>query len=124
MSAMSSTTAKPRPLLRINQKAQLVPAEQFEQWYGLAIQTPGLTKDELTVLSAVVGYYRLLAHRGYALFPSFEEMAQSSGARPIDISGAIKHLVELCLVAVRPGRGAWRNQYLPALPKRVAASLA
>jgi hypothetical protein len=42
----------------------------------------------------------------------------------IDITGAIKHLVELCLVAVRPGAGARRNEYLLCLPRRVVAVMA
>jgi hypothetical protein len=46
-----------------------------------------------------------------------------AGVRSIDVTGAIKHLVSLCLVAVQPGSGARRNEYLLCLPKRVVASL-
>ncbi len=121
---MSTVLAKPPRPLRLNQRAELVPAAQHARWYGLAIQTPGLTKAEFTVLSAVATYYRLLDQRGYASSPTIEDMALSIGARPIDITSAIEHLISPCLVAVRPGSGRWPNQYLPALPKRMAASLA
>jgi hypothetical protein len=120
---MSTTTAKrPRPL-RLNQKAALVPEAQFQSWYDQAIQVPSLTKDELAVLSAVVEYYRLLDQRGYARPPTIEMMAQSAQVRSIDITSAINHLTELGLVAVKPGAGARRNEYLLALPRRVAKSM-
>ena len=71
-----------------------------------------------------MGYYRLLDQRGYASFPSIEQMAQSAQARSIDITSAIRHLVELGLVGVVRGSGARRNEYLLALPKRTIAAMA
>jgi DNA-binding transcriptional regulator YhcF (GntR family) len=78
----------------------------------------------LAVLLAVAEYYRLLHERGYASLPSIEQMAQSAQVRGIDISDAIKHLIGLGLVAVKPGAGARRNEYLMCLPKRLVAALA
>ena len=67
--------------------------------------------------------YRLLHERGYARPPTIEMMAQSAQVRSIDITNAIRHLIGLVLLAVKPGAGAGRNEYLMCLPKRVAASL-
>ena len=81
-----TTAAKPRPPLRLNQRAQLVPPAQFAEWHQHASHTAGLTKVELAVLSAVAEYYRLLDQRGYASFPSIEEMAESAKVRSIDVA--------------------------------------
>jgi hypothetical protein len=86
---MSSTAAKPPRPIKLNQRALLIPAAQYQAWYDQAIQVPSLTKDELAVLSAVVEYYRLLDQRGHASFPSIEQMAQSARVRSIDVTGAI-----------------------------------
>ena len=32
-------------------------------------------------------------------------------------------LISLGLIAVKPGRGNWANEYLPALPRKVIASM-
>jgi hypothetical protein len=117
-----STTAKPR-LMRMNQKAVLVPVAQFARWYTIASATAGLSELDRAMLDVIAGYYRELGERGVASFPSIKAMAQSSGARTIDVSGAIRNLVGLALIAVRPGSGPRRNVYLPALPKRIAASM-
>jgi DNA-binding MarR family transcriptional regulator len=69
-------------------------------------------------------HYRLLAERGNASSPTIEEMAESARVRSIDITGAIKNLVGLALIAVKPGSGRHRNRYLLALPKRLVASMA
>jgi hypothetical protein len=39
-------------------------------------------------------------------------MADSGRVRSIDISGAIKNLVGLGLIAVKPGSGRYANEYL------------
>ena len=121
--AMSSTTAKPPKPLRMNQKAVLMPVAQFAAWYTIASATAGLTDLDRAVLEAIAGYYRRLQAEGFASFPSIERMALDCGTRTIDISGAIKNLIGLALIAVRPGSGPRRNEYLLALPKRVAASM-
>ena len=120
---MSSTTAKPPRPMRMNQKAMLVPVESFARWHEIASATAGLTDLDRQVLEAIAGYYRRLQAEGFASFPSIERMALDCGTRTIDISGAIKNLIGLALIAVRPGSGPRRNVYLPALPKRIAASM-
>jgi hypothetical protein len=121
---MNTTAAKPpRPLLRLNQRATLLPPAQFAEWHELASATAGLTDLDRQVLDVIAGYYRRLQAEGFASFPSIEQMALSSGVRPIDITGAIKRLVSLALLAVRPGSGRWRNEYLMCLPKRVIAEM-
>ena len=67
---------------------------------------------------------RPLKAEGFAGSLSIERMAQSIGARTIDVSAAIKRLVEFGLVAIKPGAGGRANTYLPALPKRNTASMA
>jgi hypothetical protein len=121
---MTATPAKPPRPLRLNQRAALIPTAQFARWHELAIQTVGLTKTEVAILDIVAGYYRLLYERGYASSPTIEAMADSANVRSIDITGAIKRLVELGLVAVQPGSGRSRNEYRLCLPRRVAASMA
>jgi hypothetical protein len=116
------TADKPRPL-RLNQWAQLVPEAHFARWHEIASATAGLSELDRQVLGAIVAYYRLLDQRGYASFPSIEMMAQSAQVRSIDVTGAIKNLVGLALLAVKPGAGARRNEYLMCLPKRVVAVL-
>jgi hypothetical protein len=39
------------------------------------------------------------------------------------VKWGVNHLVELGLLAVQPGGGQRPNHYLPALPRRVAASI-
>jgi hypothetical protein len=118
-----TTIAKPRPL-RMNQKAVLIPEAQYQAWYDQAVLTSGLTELDRQILDAIVGYYRLLHERGYASFPSIEQMAKSAQVRSIDVTNAIRNLVGLALLAVRPGSGARRNEYLLCLPKRTVAAMA
>jgi hypothetical protein len=120
---MNTTLAKlPKPL-RMNQKAVLIPAAQYARWHEIASATAGLSELDRQILDATVGYYRLLHERGYASFPSIEQMAKSAQVRSIDVTTAIKSLVGLALLAVKPGAGARRNEYLMCLPRRVAAAL-
>ncbi len=97
--------------------------EQFAAWHTIASATAGLSELDRQILDVIAGYYRRLRAEGFASFPTIEMMAKSSGARSIDISGAIRRLVGLALIAVRPGSGRYANEYLLCLPKRVAASL-
>jgi len=120
---MNDAAAKSPKPLRMNQRAMLIPEARFTEWHRIASATAGLSELDHQVLDAIMGYYRLLDQRGQASVPSIEMMAKSSGVRPIDITSAIRHLIELCLIAVRPGSGARRNEYLSCLPKRVVASM-
>jgi hypothetical protein len=43
--------------------------------------------------------------------------------RSIDITSAIRNLVGLALLAVKPGSGARCNEYLLCLPRRLVAAL-
>ncbi len=64
---MSSTaTAKPRPLLRLNQKAELVPPAQFARWHEIASATAGLSRLELAILGAIAEHCRRLHVDGFA----------------------------------------------------------
>jgi hypothetical protein len=117
-----TTIAKPRPM-RMNQRAVLIPAAQYHTWYDQAVLTSGLSELDRAVLDAVVTYYRLLEQRGHASVPSIKMMARSTGTRSIDITGAIRNLVGLALLAVKPGAGARRNEYLMCLPRRISASM-
>jgi hypothetical protein len=88
------------------------------------VLTSGLTDLDRQVLDIIAEYYRLLHERGCASVPSIKTMARSTGTRSIDITSAIKHLVGLALLAVKPGAGARRNEYMLCLPKRVVAVMA
>jgi hypothetical protein len=119
---MNNTAKPPRPM-RMNQRAMLIPEAQFAESYRIASATAGLSELDRQILDAIVEYYRQLAQRGYASFPSIEMMAKSAQVRSIDITSAIRNLVGLALLAVKPGSGARRNEYLLCLPKRVAKSM-
>jgi hypothetical protein len=121
---MNTTTAKPPRPMRMNQRAQLIPEARYQAWYDLAIQTAGLTDLGRAVLWAIAGYYRRLAERGHAGLLSYERLADTAGRGDVQcIKAAVRHLVELGLIAVNPGSGPCANEYLPALPRRIAASL-
>ena len=103
--------------VRFNQKAHLITEARYQAWYDLAIQTAGLTDLEQAILAAVVAYYQRLAERGYAGLLSYERVADATGWPDVEsIKAAVRHLVELGLVAVLPGSGPRANEYLPALP--------
>ena len=121
---MSTTTAKPPRPMRLNRtKADLIPEARFAEWHRIASAAAGLSELDHQVLDVIASYYQLLDQRGYASFPSIEKMAQSSHKRSMDVTTAIKHPVELCLIAVRPGSGRWPNEYLMCLPRKLIASL-
>jgi hypothetical protein len=52
---MSDETARPRPLLRLNQKAQLVPAAQVARWHEIASATAGLNELDHQVTRSGAG---------------------------------------------------------------------
>jgi len=110
--------------MRMNQRTMLIPEAQFAESYRIASATAGLSELDRQILDAIVEYYRQLAQRGYASFPSIEMMAKSAQVRSIDITSAIRNLVGLALLAVKPGSGARRNEYLLCLPKRTVAAMA
>jgi hypothetical protein len=125
MSAMRATTAAkpPRPMRLNRPKAELVPVAQFARWHELASATPGLSGLELALLSAIAGYHRQLQEKGDTGSLSLLRLAEANRTEPIYVSTAVKNLISLGLIAVLPGRGNWASTYLPALPKRVVASM-
>jgi hypothetical protein len=118
-----TTTAKPRPMKLNRPKAELVPVAQFQAWYDRAILMPGLSGLELALLSAIAEYHRQLRDRGHARSLSLLRLAEANRTEPIYVSAAVKNLISLGLIAVKPGRGNWANEYLPALPRRIAKSM-
>src|SRR5258707_6103522 len=119
----TTTTAKPPKPLRLNQKAELVPAASFAEWHRCASATAGLSKLELAILDIVAEHYRRLHVDGFAGSLSFMRLADANDTDPKYIQAAVRHLIELGLIGVRPGGGHRANTYLPALPKRVIATL-
>jgi hypothetical protein len=85
MSDMNRTTAKPRPVLRLNQRAQLVPAAQFARWHEPASATPGLSRLELAILDGLARHHRRLCVEGFAGRLSIERMAFDLSAVPRDV---------------------------------------
>jgi hypothetical protein len=85
--------------------------------------TPGLNVIERGVLDAIAEWYRRLQAWNFGGSLSYRRMAESIGADPVPVRWAIDRLVERGLVGVKPGNGARANTYLPALPRRIAASL-
>lgn len=55
-------------------------------------------------------WHRRLHAEGFARSLTLEKLSNATGARTIDIGGAIKHLVGLGLIGVKPGSG-----YVPGM---------
>lgn len=53
---------------------------------------------------------------------SYNRLGHRLDTDPVNVRWAVDRLVELGLVGVERGSGARANEYLPALPKRLAAS--
>jgi hypothetical protein len=118
------SAAKPPKPMRMNQKAQLVPAAQYAEWHRLASATPGLSGVELAILDVVAEHYRRIAAEGFAGRITIEKMAAHIGVETLTIQSSIAGLVGRCLLAVQPGSGARPHTYLLALPKKLAVPLA
>jgi hypothetical protein len=118
-----STIAKPPKPMRLNQRAQLVPAASFARWHEIASATAGLSALDLAILDILAEHYRRLQVKGFAGSVTIEKMAAHVGVETLSIRSSIKHLIELCLLGVKPGGGQRPHEYLPALPRCLAASL-
>jgi hypothetical protein len=116
---MNTGATKLKPLRR-GHGAVLIPVERVDAWYALASATPGMNDVERGVLSAIAEHFRRL-HAGMRL--SYDRIAHHLDVDSVQVKWAVYRLVELGLVAVQPGAGPVPNEYLPALPKRLAASL-
>jgi hypothetical protein len=54
---------------------------------------------------------------------SYQRIAQRLDTDALNVRWAVDRLVGLALIAVKPGAGGHANTYLPALARRVAASM-
>jgi hypothetical protein len=61
--------------------------------------------------------------RGYAVPLTYGRLGESTGARAIDISAAIRRLISARVLAVQPGGDGRASMYLPALPRDTAERL-
>jgi hypothetical protein len=114
------SAAKPPKPLRLNQKAEIVPAAQFARWHELASATAGLSELDREILDLIAERYRQIHTQGFAGRLRIEWMAAHVGAEPMSIRLSLAHLVELAVLGIKPGSGRRPHQYLLALPKRIA----
>jgi hypothetical protein len=122
MSTMTAALAKPHPLRRAV-GAVVIPADRYEEWYSLAIATPGLKEQEAGVLRVLYEHYRQLHQRGYGMQLSRDNIAGLVGIETEHVRWATHVLVEKGLIGV-VRRGAGRSHaYFMTLPKRLAAAL-
>jgi hypothetical protein len=112
-----------RPLRRAV-GAVVIPADRFERWHTLAIQTECLDAVELGVLAAICDHFRHFQERGCGMTLSYDRMAYRLDVNHVRVRWAVTHLVELGLVGVERGGNGRANEYRMALPRRVAKSLA
>jgi hypothetical protein len=82
----------------------------------------GLTSTDRAILDIVLEHHRQLQTTGHADRVTVERMAARIGVEPVSILSSIKHLIGLCLLGMKPGSGQWPNEYLLALPRRLAAA--
>jgi DNA-binding MarR family transcriptional regulator len=119
---MPATATKPRPLRRAHDAVPVDPA-QYEEWYSLAIATPGLKEREAGVLRVLYEHYRQLHQRGYGMQLSRDAIARHLDIESEHVRGAMHVLVEEGLVAIQR-RGAGRSHlYVMTLPRKLAAAL-
>jgi hypothetical protein len=119
-----STIANPQKRPRIASGAVLVPTTRFQEWHDRAVLMPGLNDVERGVLGAIAESYRQLEQRGYEMVLSRDRLAHRLDVGPVRVRWAIDRLLELGLLAIQSGAGGRANVYLPALPRKIAASMA
>jgi hypothetical protein len=108
---MTAAAKPPRPL-RLNQRAQLVPAASFARWHEIASATAGLSELDRQILGAIAEHYRRLHVEGFAGSLSFMRLADANDTDSKYIQAAVRHLIELGLSGVQPGGGHRANIYL------------
>jgi len=101
---MSTATAKPPKPLRMNQEAELVPEERLEEWHALAIQTQDLSQLDRAMLDIIFDWHRRMQDDGCADRITFEKMSSRIGVEPMRIRRSVRHLVELGVIGIKPGR--------------------
>jgi predicted transcriptional regulator len=79
-----------------------------------------LNDVERKVLDEIREWYRRLYVEKFEGSLSFERIARRLDVDPVQVRWAVERLLELGLVAVKPGAGGRANTYLPCLPRRVA----
>lgn len=120
---MTTAIAKSFRPLRRAVGAVPVPADRYEEWYSLAIATPGLKEQEAGVLRVLYEHYRQLHQRGYGMQLSRDNIAGLVGIEPEHVRWATHVLVEKGLIGV-VRRGAGRSHaYFMTLPNRLTATL-
>ena len=72
----------------------VIPADRYEEWYSLAIATPGLKEREAGVLRVLYEHYRQLHQRGYGMQLSRDNIAGLVGMEPEHVRWATHVLVE------------------------------
>jgi hypothetical protein len=82
-----------------------------------------LTDLDRKVLAAICAWYRRLYVEEFAGSLSYQRIAQRLDTDAVNVRWAVDRLVGLGLIAVKLGAGGRANTYLPALPRRVAASM-
>jgi hypothetical protein len=82
-----------------------------------------LTELDRAILFAIAEWYRRLLARDYPGSLSYQRMAERLDVDHVHVRWAIVRLLEMGLIAVKPGAGGRANTYLPCLPRRLAASL-
>jgi predicted transcriptional regulator len=120
---MSTSIIKPQKRMRLASGAVLIPNSGYEAWHTQASAMPGLNDVERRVLDAIREWSRRLYVERFEGSLSFERMARRLDTDPVNVRWAVNRLVELGLVAVKPGAGGRANTYLPCLPKRVVAAM-
>ncbi len=101
----------------------LTPSAQHEAWRALAIQTQGLNAVERGVLSCIAEHFRQLAARGYGPGLSYDRLGHHLDVDPVRVKWAVSLLREFGLIGIKPASGQRPNEYLLALPRRLATSL-
>lgn len=121
---ISTTTARRPRWMRLAQDAKLIPVERVQEWHDSAVMTPGLRELDRAILAAIVEWYRRLQARDYPGSLSYQRLAERLHTDAVNARWAVERLVELGLIAVKPGAGGRANHYLPALPRKVMAAMA
>jgi DNA-binding Lrp family transcriptional regulator len=104
MIAMGTAIKSPKPL-QLSQKAELVPEARLEEWRALALQTQDLSELDRAMLDIIFDWHRRMQDDGCADRITFEKMSSRVGVEPMRIRRSVRHLVDLGVIAIKPGGG-------------------
>jgi hypothetical protein len=110
--------------MRIASGAALIPNSGYEAWHTRASTMPGLNDVGRRVLDAIREWHRRLYVERFEGSLSHVRMARGLDVDPVHVRWAVARLVELGLIAVKPGAGGRANTYMMALPRSAAVRLA